>query len=249
MPKLLLSVRSALEANLALEAGVDLIDIKEPSAGPLGAASAAVIDEILRLVNRRCLTSVACGELLQTAIDVARRLPGSGLGTLPTSVPPDYAKAGLAGCGSVDGWPQKWRQFLALLPPRTAPVAVVYADWREADAPSPSEVIEQAKSVRRGVILIDTFDKSGPGLLRVSSLEVVRALISEARHVGMPVAVAGQLNFDDAVAVALLNPDFVAVRGGVSSPDRTGDLDAEKVAKWQRMVVYPDEAQRLAKRL
>ena len=43
MPKLLLSVRNALEANLALEAGVDLIDIKEPSAGPLGAASAAVI--------------------------------------------------------------------------------------------------------------------------------------------------------------------------------------------------------------
>ncbi|MEX2139893.1 MAG: (5-formylfuran-3-yl)methyl phosphate synthase [Pirellulales bacterium] len=247
MPKLLLSVRSAHEASLAIEAGVDLIDIKEPSAGALGAASPEVIDEIVRLVNRRSSTSVACGELIQSAADIAKRLPGSG--ATPTGIWPDYVKVGLSGCGSIDDWPQKWRQFLALLPPRSAPVAVIYADWREADAPPPAEVIEQARSVKRSAVLVDTFDKSGPGLLRLSSIEVVRALIDEVRGVGMSIAIAGQLTFDDAVAVALLGPDYVGVRGGVCRPDRNGDLDRERLMKWRSMVAYPDEARRLAKQL
>ena len=55
MPKLLVSVRNAHEAGLALDAGVDLIDVKEPSRGALGAASPRHIHEILRLVNGRCL--------------------------------------------------------------------------------------------------------------------------------------------------------------------------------------------------
>jgi (5-formylfuran-3-yl)methyl phosphate synthase len=247
MPKLLLSVRSAHEANLALEVGVDLIDIKEPSAGALGAASPEVIDEIVRLVNRRSPTSVACGELIQSAVEIAKRLPGSAPSPTPGGLWPDYVKVGLSGCGSIDDWPQKWRQFLALLPPRSAPVAVIYADWREADAPSPAEVIEQAKTVKRAAVLIDTFDKSGPGLLRLSSIDVVRALIDEVRGHRMPVAVAGQLTFDDAVAVALLDPDYVGVRGGVCRPDRNGDLDRERLIKWRSMVAYPDEARRLSK--
>ena len=102
MPKLLLSVRSAHEANLALETGVDLIDIKEPSAGALGAASPQVIEEIVRLVNRRVPTSVACGELLASAADIAARLPGSGASVTPSTIAPDYVKVGLSGCGSID---------------------------------------------------------------------------------------------------------------------------------------------------
>jgi dihydroneopterin aldolase len=249
MPKLLLSVRSTHEADLALEAGVDLIDIKEPSAGALGAASPQVIEEIVRLVNRRAPTSVACGELLASAADIAARLPGSGASAAPTGISPDYVKVGLSGCGSIDDWPQKWRQFLAIVPQRSAPVAVIYADWREADAPSPAEVIEQAKTVKRAAVLIDTFDKSGPGLLRISSIDVVRAIIDEVRGLRMPVAVAGQLTFDDAVAVALLGPDYVGVRGGVCRPDRNGDLDRERLMKWRSMVAYPDEARRLAKQI
>src|SRR5687768_4952572 len=105
MPKFLLSVRSTHETNLALEAGVDLIDIKEPSAGALGAASTVVISEIVRLVDRRCPTSVACGELLSSAAAIARQLPGSATGgATPDTRAPDYVKVGLSGCGSIDNW-------------------------------------------------------------------------------------------------------------------------------------------------
>ena len=56
MPKLLVSVRSSHEAQMAIDVGVDVIDIKEPSAGALGAASPAVIHEIVRFVAHRRLT-------------------------------------------------------------------------------------------------------------------------------------------------------------------------------------------------
>ena len=39
MTGLLVSVRSASEARVALAAGVDVIDVKEPNRGSLGAAS------------------------------------------------------------------------------------------------------------------------------------------------------------------------------------------------------------------
>ncbi len=42
MTRLLVSVRSAAEAEIALSAGADLIDVKEPSRGSLGAADPAV---------------------------------------------------------------------------------------------------------------------------------------------------------------------------------------------------------------
>jgi uncharacterized protein (UPF0264 family) len=246
MPKLLVSVRSAHEASLALAAGVELIDIKEPAAGALGAASLEVIEDILSLVNGRVQTSAACGELIESAADIARRLSGAGTSGTGETLP-DYVKVGLAGCGSMDNWPQKWREFVTLLPRRSLPVAVIYADWRAADAPRPADVIQQAKTAKRAAVLIDTFDKNGPGLLRLFSIEQVRALIDEAHELGMPVAVAGQLTYDDALTLALLGPDYIGVRGGVCYPDRNGQMDGERLMKWRSMAAYSADARQPSK--
>jgi uncharacterized protein (UPF0264 family) len=235
MPKLLVSVRNAEEAQLALDAGVDLIDIKEPSAGALGAASAKVIGEIVRLVDGRHPTSAACGELIESATDVveqlreARFFESNGGGSL------SYVKVGLSGCSLLDDWPQKWRKLLALLPPKTIPVAVIYADWRTAHAPPPEVVVEHTKSLPRSALLIDTFDKSGPGLLRLWSIEEIRALIDRIRQ-SIPVVVAGQLTLDDAAAISRLGPDYIGVRGGVCQPNRTGHLDPQRMVEWRRVL-------------
>jgi (5-formylfuran-3-yl)methyl phosphate synthase len=248
MAKLLVSVRSAREARLALDAGADIIDIKEPSAGALGAASPAVINEVLRMVNRQAGTSVACGELLQSANDIAGQLPGANASlALPQAPWPDFVKVGLSGCGSIDDWPQRWRQFLACAPGRSCPVAVAYADWREADAPPPAEVIEQCRSLKRAAVLIDTFDKSGPGLLRIASLDVIGALIEDAHSHRMQIAVAGQLTFDDGIKLAIAGADYIAVRGAVCRPNRTGDLNPELLVRWRAMATHPRDALRLMK--
>ena len=83
MPKLLVSVRSAGEARSALAGGADLIDVKEPSRGPLGAADPAVIRDVIAAVDGRVPVSAAFGEWLAWAGKKAPR----GL---------HYAKWGLA---------------------------------------------------------------------------------------------------------------------------------------------------------
>src|SRR5690242_4202542 len=64
MAHLLVSVRSPAEAVAALEGGAALIDVKEPSRGPLGRADEDTITAIVQTVAGRRPVSVALGELL-----------------------------------------------------------------------------------------------------------------------------------------------------------------------------------------
>ena len=63
MTQLLVSVRDAAEARTAVEGGADLIDIKEPARGPLGAADVDVVEQIIAEVAGRRPVSAALGEL------------------------------------------------------------------------------------------------------------------------------------------------------------------------------------------
>ncbi len=63
MTQLLVSVRSAAEAEAALAGGAHVIDVKEPSRGSLGRADDATIDEVVRVVAGRRPVSAALGEL------------------------------------------------------------------------------------------------------------------------------------------------------------------------------------------
>ena len=94
MTKLLVSVRDADEARLAVEAGVELIDVKEPHAGPLGAAASEMIAAIAQVVARHRPLSVAFGELDEFE---AR----------PVATPHGitFAKLGLARCAGRCDWP------------------------------------------------------------------------------------------------------------------------------------------------
>jgi uncharacterized protein (UPF0264 family) len=235
LPKLLLSVRSAPEAALALAAGVDLIDVKEPLRGPLGAAASETIDEILRLAGRSAATSVAYGELLQCELNGGLRDPRGGT-RFEATLWPDYVKVGLSGCASISDWPRRWGELLESMHPRATPVAVIYADGNRANSPPPAEIVAQARQLKHAAVLIDTYDKRGPGLLRLCSLAMVQALIDEVHASHMEIAVAGQLTLDDALAVAPLKPDYIGVRGAVCRPDRNGDIDPQALSAWRRAI-------------
>ena len=63
VPRLLVSVRSAGEAVEALEGGADIIDIKEPGAGPLGEATTQARQAVIHSVAGAAPISAALGEL------------------------------------------------------------------------------------------------------------------------------------------------------------------------------------------
>jgi uncharacterized protein (UPF0264 family) len=220
MTRLLVSVRSAGEARVACEAGADLIDVKEPARGALGAADSATIDEVLRQVDGRLPVSVALGEL-PSAAGLERSFAGRV----------GYAKFGLAGCRSMPDWTAHWEAAIAALPDEVAPVAVVYADWDAALAPKPGEVVSHAARLGCKAVLLDTHDKSRGSLFAHLDSRELRSFIDELRAGGFISVVAGGLRQAEVATIAAFDPDYVGVRGAACGGDRAGTLEGRLVRR------------------
>ncbi len=216
---LLVSVRSAAEAVFALRAGVDLLDVKEPSRGPLGRADWPVIAAVAHRVAGRVPVSAALGEL--------RDVPS--LTAMPQGVA--FAKLGLADCDRWTDWPQRWAAAMAQLPLGVVRVAAAYADWRACGAPSPQDVLSQGERLGCGAALLDTCQKHAGGLFDHCRDKEVAEWITEARRLGMRAVLAGSLTAATAGRAAALGPDYVAVRGAACRGGRTGELDADRIAE------------------
>jgi uncharacterized protein (UPF0264 family) len=219
--RLLVSVRSADEAQIALAGGADLIDVKEPRDGSLGAASPEVWREVAAVVGEARPLSAALGELLGFEPPPSEALHGYR-----------YAKLGLAGCSELPDWCNRWQAALSRLPKRITAVAVAYADHEAAQAPSPMEVCATGARLGCRVLLIDTFDKGHGDVFDAIPIQRLAQLIQQARLCDMRVVLAGSLRLsrlDEALAVS---PDYVAIRGAACLERRDGILSGDLVRRW-----------------
>ena len=216
MPRLLVSVRNAPEAQIAVEEGVQLIDVKEPRSGSLGAAPAESIRQVADICGQAVLLSVALGELLETPQVY-----------LPENVLPAFVKCGLSGCGQRPHWSDLWKKRME----RHAElaVAVVYTDWKTANAPSSAAVEVGCRTV-----LLDTFDKSKGSLLQHMTLEEIHCWIATVRKWGMKAVVAGSLTQSLIVPLLMGGADCVALRGAACRGSRSGSLDRDKLRQLVR---------------
>ena len=177
MTQLMVSVRNASEARIALSAGVRVLDIKEPRLGALGRADDRVIREICSAVPSDVALSVALGELLvDTGFDLPRSLARCS-----------FAKIGLAGCRGREDWLHLWKNALAKIPLGTTPVAVIYADV-VADVPEYEEILEYGHEFGCQAALLDTYDKDSGGLLQSARFPQIERFVSVARSLNMTVA-------------------------------------------------------------
>jgi uncharacterized protein (UPF0264 family) len=216
-PGLLVSVRSADEARVALAGGADVIDVKEPNRGSLGAADAQVVAAVAAAVGEFVPISAAVGELLE-----GRTLAAGTAGIA-------FAKIGLAGCRSRADWPARWRAAIAEWPASVRPVAVVYADWQFADAPPPENVLAEAIAIGCPALLVDTWDKSRGTLFDHWRAHDVAQLCRQVRAAGIAVVLAGSLHGESLAAAVACRPDLIAVRGAVCAGGRTGAVLAARV--------------------
>jgi uncharacterized protein (UPF0264 family) len=108
-------------------------------------------------------------------------------------------------------------------------VAVAYADASAGERIDDRRLLSiAARSGARGV-LVDTADKSGPGLLELWSIAALESWVSEAHSRGLMVAVAGKLRVEDLTAVAETGADIVGVRGAACVGGRVGRVSSERV--------------------
>lgn len=223
--RLLISVRSAEEAAIALSAGADLIDVKEPSNGPLGSAHHEVLAAVLTMVNGAVPVSAALGEWTPNALTDAH---------WHLQLPVQFIKWGLAGYGNSPGWGEDLLDMRRQIRTGTEVVLVAYADWEKAKAPPPAEVVKFAKRFRYKAVLIDTFLKDGSTLLDALPLPALTELVKSLQSGRIPVALGGSLKLEQLAKLKPLAPDWFAVRGAVcAGGTREGLLDPVRIQKWK----------------
>ncbi len=224
MTKLLVSVTDAEEALIAVENGADLIDVKDPNQGSLGAATPAVWKKVLAAVGKRVPVSAALGELRDgNTNQMAQQTKGLS-----------FAKIGLQGCYPGDAWLGDWCTWRSYLPIRALPVMVVYADWRECGAPPPQPLLDLVKKIRIAAVLVDTCIKNGETLRDHCTHEQLVKFCHAVRARRAMLVLAGSLQLTDLPELLPLAPDYIAVRGAVCQGSRTGRIDGALVRQWSQ---------------
>ena len=226
MVRLLVSVRDREEALLAAEAGVDFIDLKEPSAGALGALAPEQVATIVALLRARhpgLRISATVGDLsVQQADEILRRVQGVAACGV------DYVKVGLWPEPAEPGLAHALVDALAACRARVVPVFV-------ADEGVDLALVEHA--LLRGAfpaLMIDTAEKRRGSLLQRVPLATLAAFVAAVRARGVLAGLAGSLRAEDSDALRALAPDFAGFRGAVTRGGREEALDPRLVRLLRR---------------
>jgi len=215
MIAMLASVRDEDEALLALGAGADVIDLKEPHAGALGAVPLPSIEAIvgrLRAISTVPI-SATIGDLPGDALEeMARRVAA----TARTGV--DYVKVGLAPGPHLLAALRR----LAALP---APVVPLFF----ADAGIDLAAIDAACALAFPVVMVDTVDKCSGSLFDCVSTASVRQLLERVLRSGARAGLAGSLRAEHVPLLRTLAPSIAGFRGALCEGGRTGRIDPARI--------------------
>ena len=223
--KLLVSVRSADEAETAILAGADIIDAKEPSDGALGAVRLNVLVDIRRVTAGRCPLSAALGDASDAAT-VAR---------LVSQFVAQGAQVVKVGFGGISSEARIYELLSVavsasdLANDEASVVAVAYADADTRGSIDATQLIEIAARAGAKGVLVDTVDKSGPGLTSLWSDVELSSWIARAHECDLFAAIAGKLGARDLADIIDCDADIVGVRGAVCAGGRNGRVSGDLV--------------------
>lgn len=220
MALLLVSPRSTEEVEATVAGGADVVDVKRPAEGSLGANYPWVLQEVLDAVPDGVATSAAIGDM------DAR----PGLASLAADAVAargfDYVKVGLHSVTHDEGL-EIASGVTRAVDGRGYAVIAGYGDYALIDALAPVEVAEIAADAGADVAMLDTAIKDGSSLFDHVSDEEVSNFVGTAEDLGLRTALAGSLNRDGVTRAADLGADIVGVRGAACGGDR-GDSIKER---------------------
>jgi (5-formylfuran-3-yl)methyl phosphate synthase len=241
--RLLVSVVDGGEARAAAAAGADIVDVKNPAEGALGAPSPAVIEAVRAAVPEELPVSAAIGDM--------PNLPGTAalaaLGAARSGAA--FVKVGLWGVSTDTEAVALLRAVRAGVAgvPGTVVVAAAYADARRvAHAPFAPELLPRvARAAGAGVCLLDTAVKDGRGLLDWLAPDALTALVAEAHAADLHVALAGALRAEDLPLVRATGADIAGVRSAACGDGRrAGPLEPARVRALQAACAATPRASR-----
>jgi uncharacterized protein (UPF0264 family) len=229
MTLLLASVRDAAEAELAIGAGADIIDLKDPEQGALGALSPRGIAACLQQIAARAPVSATIGDLLLEGQAVCQAV--SNVARLGV----DYVKLGV--------FPgRETARCLQSLEPAAAQTRLIVVLF--ADAMPDFDAIETAARIGAQGVMFDTLGKRSGSLPDHMSYIALAGHIAATKAEGLIVGVAGSLRAKHVPGLLALEPDLLGFRGALClDGDRGNALDASRLAAIRALI--PDSPRRL----
>ncbi|MDJ0514370.1 MAG: (5-formylfuran-3-yl)methyl phosphate synthase [Methyloceanibacter sp.] len=214
MTQFLASVRCAAEAELVLAAGADIVDLKEPNAGALGAVAASVVRDCLEAIGGRKPVSATVGDLPMEPDRVANEV------TATAELGVDTVKLGVLG----DGDPQSCFEALRI---RSLPAELVLVFF--ADALPGLDPIDAARASGARGVMLDTAGKGGASLTDYLPIREIQRFVEGARRAGLQAGLAGSLRARHIAPLLALRPDVMGFRGALCERGAR-DLSLDPVA-------------------
>ena len=219
--QLLISVTSIEEAQIALENGADIIDLKDPSAGALGALPLELVSDVVTYVrnydeSKSKVTSATIGDTpMQPAMlfEQVSRVAATGV---------DIVKIGFF--EAVD-----YQSCLDVLKPLAFQglklIAVLFAEMTY-----PKDLILAIRNAHFMGVMLDTAEKNGKTLLDYYPKDRRERFAKKIHENQMQLGFAGSLRIEHMTTIKDLSPSYIGFRGGVCNEhQRNLKLDAIKV--------------------
>lgn len=222
MTLMLASVTNEAEADVALAGGADIIDLKDPSKGALGALDARQVARIVAHIAGRTKTSAVTGDLpMQPAVlkAAAEAMAATGVDFVKTGLFPD---PNTPACIAA----------LAPLAQKTALIGVLFADLQlDLDL-----VPQMAVAGFMGAML-DTARKGEGRLIDHMDVAKLAGFVALCRHHNLLVGLAGALEAPDVPRLLAIGPDYLGFRGALChGRNRKGEIDAAAFAVIRHLI-------------
>lgn len=232
---LLISPINHEEALESIEGGADIVDVKNPKEGSLGANFPWVIKDIREITPENMLVSATLGDVPYKPGTVSL----AAMGALVSGA--DYIKVGLYGPKNYEEGLEVMKNVVKTVKdvnPNSTVVASGYADAHRVDAVSPWDIPKIAKDSGADLAMLDTAVKDGKTLFDFLDMDDLKKFVDEGHKYGLKVALAGSVKKDQLKPLEDIGCDVVGVRGAacVDGDRNTGHIDRHAVKDLKDLV-------------
>ncbi|MBV8824949.1 MAG: dihydroneopterin aldolase [Bradyrhizobiaceae bacterium] len=214
MTLMLASVTGPEEAEAAVTLGADIVDLKDPARGALGALAPDVVRAAVQTIAGRRPASAVTGDLPMEPATIA----AAAAAMAETGV--QFVKVGL--------FPHARREecigALASLARATKVVGVMFADL-EPDESTRRASIAAMRAAGFAGAMLDTARKGAGRLLDNLDIPALAGFVDACHADDLLVGLAGALEPPDIPRLLPLSADYLGFRGALCAGDRAGPLD------------------------
>lgn len=198
------------EASLVVPLGVDILDLKNPAFGALGALDVLDVRRIVEAFPDQTI-SATIGDLPMTPDLITDKVDAMAR----TGV--DFVKIGFFETGD-------WLPVLNALKPTSDRgvrlVAVLFGDQNIS-----LDALPAFRASGFHGVMVDTADKSRGGLLDCRDPRWLSQFVTLGQSLGLLTGLAGSLTLMDIPILKALGADYLGFRGALCQRDRTSGLD------------------------